>query len=953
MLLTSSLATVTPITAQYVFTENEYSLWHAAKECDVEACRSLIAAGANVNANNIIKHLHTPLHAAASSGCTECARLLLEAGAIVAAENNHGYSALHLAARYGSTGVGELLLNANAHIEQFHTDSGITPLHAAAAFYHLEFVKMLLRFNASVDAQSPASGGTAVLHLVKHACQLESSPMTLQQRDDALAILDALHAAGADVNKVDKDMLSPLFIALSKKCVWITDKLLELGAIDTSNAEGLSCLMMAISHGKDDEPMIAALVKRSTDLSACSATTGAPLNRAIILNMTRTVQLLLEAGANINMQDECRHDRTPLYEAVSHQRRQLALALIESGARVDLMESERHFTPLHAAAEIGDAEVARALIRARANVNIQSKFGNTPLHVAIQSNHIDLCRELLAAGARTDIANHHGRDALQTGLEWKSTDIVRLLLTERSLPITCRLDSDGHAVVHTAVLSKIRDLAKLIVDASKTNKKKKKKTTTTTSGGTSDNSNNNNAADNNNNNNSDENDDKNNDNNKDNNNNNNKDGSDDTSSSSSSSSYSSFSSSGLECRTKDGQTALHLAAQSGSMDILEHVLLPNLPQSLVNAQDSSGQTPLHIASRYSRESMVRLLLDHDADITVEDRSGFTALHVLGLSNDGTFTHELLELLLGEAGDELSNRAAASAVLLEASRANNSALAQSLALVGVDGDRADRAGWRPLHFALQSCDVGLVMALLAANVDVNAQVRPSQQAPLHLAIRHCPDMIPALIQHGARASTAQFDGAQPLHVLAELGDVANMKILLDAGKADVHARTLDESTPLLLATCAGHLEAVRVLLDAGADANAGNLQQTSPLHCAAQFGHTDVAMLLIERKADVVAKTAESMFGLSGGNTPLDLAKTHAHEKIAKVLEPAVEAAQKKAFVDYLKQCGLAGKYYFKLKESQIDNLDKLKAMSEEELVKIGVQEQHARRLLDNFKHDEL
>jgi ankyrin repeat protein len=58
------------------------------------------------------------------------------------------------------------------------------------------------------------------------------------------------------------------------------------------------------------------------------------------------------------------------------------------------------------------------------------------------------------------------------------------------------------------------------------------------------------------------------------------------------------------------------------------------------------------------------------------------------------------------------------------------------------------------------------------------------------------------------------------------------------------------TPLLLATRDGHVEAVKVLLDAGADVNqvsAGD--KTSPLLIATINGHFDLAMFLLEKGAD--------------------------------------------------------------------------------------------------------
>src|SRR6185436_10753120 len=63
------------------------------------------------------------------------------------------------------------------------------------------------------------------------------------------------------------------------------------------------------------------------------------------------------------------------------------------------------------------------------------------------------------------------------------------------------------------------------------------------------------------------------------------------------------------------------------------------------------------------------------------------------------------------------------------------------------------------------------------------------------------------------------------------------------------------TPLLLATREGHIDAVRALLDAGADLNqvsAGD--KTSPLLIATINGHFDLAMFLLDKGADPKASS---------------------------------------------------------------------------------------------------
>jgi ankyrin repeat protein len=86
-------------------------------------------------------------------------------------------------------------------------------------------------------------------------------------------------------------------------------------------------------------------------------------------------------------------------------------------------------SPLVEAARDGDLQAVRALLVKRANVNEPSRDGSTPLLWAAYHGNLDMAKALIAAGANVNTANRYGITPLLQASRTGDTPMIQALLT--------------------------------------------------------------------------------------------------------------------------------------------------------------------------------------------------------------------------------------------------------------------------------------------------------------------------------------------------------------------------------------------------------------------------------------------------------------------------------------------------------------------------------------------
>jgi ankyrin repeat protein len=261
------------------------------------------------------------------------------------------------------------------------------------------------------------------------------------------------------------------------------------------------------------------------------------------------------------------------------------------------------------------------------------------------------------------------------------------------------------------------------------------------------------------------------------------------------------------------------AAKRGHRDIVSLLLSAG---ARVNDADERGQTACHVAAQFGRVQIVELLaLSHAADLSALDLAARTPLDAAIAAS-----HDAVVLLLIGAGAPLDNR---NTVCKAAAMGSDIVAALVDRGVVVNRELRDDGGATPLHHASTRHHDRALMNLLVNTYACDLEARHSSGSTCcHIACIYGNEaQVRWLIDAGADLESANDLGLTPLHLACSTGSVSCGLLLLAAG-ACVHARSGDGRTACHLALSPTRKDAfsakmtfVHALLAAGADLDAKN------------------------------------------------------------------------------------------------------------------------------------
>lgn len=318
------------------------------------------------------------------------------------------------------------------------------------------------------------------------------------------------------------------------------------------------------------------------------------------------------------------------------------------------------------------------------------------------------------------------------------------------------------------------------------------------------------------------------------------------------------------------------------------------------------------AAMQGNRGAVRALLKDGADVNSAQADGMTALHWAVMKDD----LELAKILLyAGANVKATTRLGGYTPLLMASKNGDAAIIETLIKSGAETNSSTSNGTTPLMLAAASGKADAVKALIDNGADVNAQENAKNETALTFAAAYGrADVIRVLTAHGADTRVATkvvdlspFTREEQERVAALFASGAapgaGGRRNRSEGIPGVERQYLYNElvatqgglTPLLIAARQGHIDAVKALLEAGADINQPSAgENVSPILIATINGHFDLAMFLLDKGADPTLAAANN------GATPLYAAINCQWAPKAGYPQPRAYEQQQTTYLDLMK-----------------------------------------------------
>eukprot|EP00400_MALV-I_sp_L67-5_P000367 gene367-687_t len=463
-----------------------------------------------------------------------------------------------------------------------------------------------------------------------------------------------------------------------------------------------------------------------------------PLHEMAGLGWESLLRAHIEAGHDFDQLDYC--GRSPIYIGAANGHNNVIQCLAEMGANIKLPDRMGR-APLHAAAFNGQSQCIEFLVNElKENIHSVDHFGKTPLHLATESGNVRECEMLLRLKAEPEVTDLHGDTPLKVAVRVGHKAVLEFLL--KAGCDSMARDGDGCTPLHIASfcerLNCIQTLVHSSVDV--------------------------NVCDN------------------------------------------------------HGLTPLHFSARHGVPAACK--LLLELKANPAR-QNSNGQTALHLAAQSDQLAVLEELAKTESiDLNHADEKGYSALHSAVVSDLPNSVLKLIEL-----GARLDVRTSEQDTGLHlAAKKGLANMVLTLCRGGCDPNMVSTRNQTALHIACSSCQEECVTSFLMV----------PENNPQNIPVNFT-----ALDSHKRTA----------LHIACSRGKASIVELLVRRVGISIAANSIDAGghTPLSIAIKKDHVDVVQQLFRLSCEPNTRNRHGLLPLQQACVDGSSGCVQLLLGMK----------------------------------------------------------------------------------------------------------
>ncbi|XP_077997826.1 uncharacterized protein LOC144450940 [Glandiceps talaboti] len=233
---------------------------------------------------------------------------------------------------------------------------------------------------------------------------------------------------------------------------------------------------------------------------------------------------------------------SPVHEAAERGDADVIQVLVDNGADVNIRTPEWGYTALHRAAQYGHNEAAETLLKNKADTESRDyKHGVTPIHLAAVADHTETVNLLYHYDAYLDAQDKYGYTPLHRAASHGHIRTVKLLV-KHGADIEIRNDIHEHTPLHVAVIHGHEEVAEELVQYHAR----------------------------------------------------------------------------IDSQNTDGNTILHLAAAHGCSTFAENIVVGIFPHHVryMEIKNKDGDTPLHLAAMFGNIRIIRLLVLYGCQLDI-------------------------------------------------------------------------------------------------------------------------------------------------------------------------------------------------------------------------------------------------------------------------------------------------------------------------------------------------